>query len=190
MLLTHIHPDHVGGLADPADGSARFPNAELVIHPTEHSYWMDDAELARASDDRRGLFFTFPREQMRPYAERLRMLGDGDIIPGVRSLPAPGHTPGHTVCLLSSGSETLLIWGDTVHVPDVQTAFPDAGVIFDIDPAAAAATRRRIFDMVATDGIPVLGMHLSRPGSARLGREKNGYKLVPSSQPHEPVVVP
>lgn len=178
VLLTHIHPDHVGGLIDVASGTARFPNAELVVHPADHAYWMDDAEMARAPEEGRSLFFGVPREQLRPYAGRLRLLAEGEVIPGLRVMQAPGHTPGHVVCLLSSGPDTLMIWGDTVHVPEVQTAFPDAGVVFDLDRAAAAATRRRVFDMVASDGIAVMGMHLGFPGLARLGRAGDGYRLV------------
>lgn len=184
VFLTHIHPDHVGGLTDKADGKARFPNAELAVSADEYAYWMDDATMQRAGKNDRALFFECPREQLAPYRDRLRLFRDGEIFPGATVLKAPGHTPGHTMCLIASGAETLLIWGDTVHVPEVQTAFPRAGVVFDVDPQGAADTRRRVFDMVATDRMPVMGMHLGFPGLMYLDRHDEGYRLVPMPWRH------
>ncbi len=176
VLLTHIHPDHIGGLTD--TGAARFPNAEVAVHTAEYAYWMDDATMQRAKESQRALFFEGPRAQLAPYRDRLRLFNDGIVFPGVTVLPAPGHTPGHTTCLITSGRHSLLIWGDTVHVPEVQTAFPDASVVFDVDPGKAAASRRHVFDMVATDGIPVMGMHIGLPGLLRLERSGQGYQFI------------
>ena len=100
------------------------------------------------------------------------------------AIPRPGHTPGHTTFLVSSGQQQLLIWGDTVHVPEVQTAFPDAGMAFDTDLAAAAA-RKRMFDRVASDGVLVAGMHLHFPSFAHLRRKGNAYELLPEPWSHE-----
>jgi glyoxylase-like metal-dependent hydrolase (beta-lactamase superfamily II) len=176
VFLTHIHPDHVGGLTD--QGTPRFPNAEIAVSAVEHAYWMDDAVMRRPKESQRALFFECPREQLAPYRNRLRLLADGEIFPGVNVLPAPGHTPGHSICLISSGADTLLIWGDTVHVPEVQTTFPDAGVVFDVDPLHAAKSRRRVFDMVIAESTPVMGMHLGFPGLMQLERHGEGYKLI------------
>ena len=176
VFLTHIHPDHVGGLTD--QGTPRFPNAEIAVSAVEHAYWMDDAVMQRARESQRALFFGCPREQLAPYRDRLRVLADGEIFPGVTVVPAPGHTPGHSICWISSGADTLLIWGDTVHVPEVQTAFPDAGVTFDVDPLEAAKSRRRVFDMVIAERAPVMGMHLGFPGLMQLEQHGEGYKLI------------
>lgn len=184
VFLTHIHPDHIGGLTDRVEGKARFPNAELVVSADEYAYWMDDAVMQRASKDDRALFFECPREQLAPYRHRLRLFKDGEVFPGVTVLKAPGHTPGHAMCLIGSGTETLLIWGDTVHVPEVQTAFPHAGVVFDVDPQGAANSRLRTFDMVATDRIPVMGMHLGFPGLMHLDQCAEGYRLIPMPWRH------
>jgi glyoxylase-like metal-dependent hydrolase (beta-lactamase superfamily II) len=184
VFLTHIHPDHIGGLTDRVEGKARFPNAELAVSADEYAYWMDDAMMQRASKDNRALFFECPREQLAPYRDRLRLFEDGEIFPGVTALKAPGHTPGHAMGLLSSGTETLLIWGDTVHVPEVQTAFPHAGVVFDVDSQGAADTRRRVFDMVAADRMPVMGMHLGFPGLMHLDRSGEGYRQMPMPWRH------
>ena len=174
IFLTHIHPDHVGGLSD--KGTRRFPNAELVVNAAEYSYWMDEEALKHVKESQRALFFERPREQLAPYLDRLRLFTGGEVFPGVTVLPMPGHTPGHSICLVSSGPDTLLIWGDTVHVPEVQTAFPDAGVVFDVDPPNAAKSRRRVFDMVTAERIPVMGMHLGFPGLIQLEPHGEGYK--------------
>ena len=93
----------------------------------------------------------------------------------------PGHTPGHTNWLIQSGAERLLIWGDIVHVPEVQTARPEACMVFDSDASQAEATRRRIFDHVTADKLMVTGMHMHFPGFSRLVKAGTGYRLIPAA---------
>ena len=175
VLLTHMHPDHSNGLVDD-NGAKYFPNAELVMHAAEPRFWLDDAEMAKADENSRLRNFQHAREQIAPYAKRL--FTGGEVFPGVTAMPLPGHTPGHTGYLVASGNEQLLIWGDIVHVPEVQVPRPDVTMAFDIDPAQAAATRLRMFDHVATDKLLVAGMHIHFPGYAHLVREGGGYRMV------------
>ena len=100
------------------------------------------------------------------------------------AVPSHGHTPGHTAYLIASGNHQLMIWGDTVHVPEVQTAIPEAGMGFDTDLAMAAASRKRMFDRVSADGTLVAGMHLHFPGFARLARRGEAYALYPEAWVH------
>jgi glyoxylase-like metal-dependent hydrolase (beta-lactamase superfamily II) len=181
VLLTHMHPDHSAGLTDMATGRRNFPNAELVVHEHEPKHWFDDAMMAKGSEREKKLYFQAAREQTLPYQDRWRLFREGEVFPGVTAIPAHGHTPGHVMFLVSSGSEQLLIWGDTVHVPEVQTARPEVCMEFDTDKAAAAATRRKVFEMVATERLPVTGMHLHFPGFAHLVRRGAGFELVPAA---------
>lgn len=179
VLLTHMHPDHSAGLTDMTTGRRNFPNAELVMHENEPRHWFDDSAMARGDDREKKLFFQAGREQTQPYRDRWRLFKQGEVLPGVTAMPFHGHTPGHTGYLIASGNESLLIWGDIVHVPEVQTARPEVCMAFDTDKAQAEATRRRVFDMVATDKLTVTGMHLHFPGFTHLVRQGTGYRLIP-----------
>lgn len=180
VLLTHMHPDHSAGLTDPATGRRLFPNAELVVNGREPRHWDDDAAMARATERARRLYFQCAREQIAPYRDRLRPFEDGaEVFPGVRTIPLYGHTPGHSGYLIASGGETLLIWGDIIHVPEIQVPRPEVTIEFDTDPAQAAATRRRTFDMAATDRLLIAGMHVHFPGFAHVTKRTEGYALLP-----------
>jgi glyoxylase-like metal-dependent hydrolase (beta-lactamase superfamily II) len=154
------------------------------MHENEPAHWFDDGEMAKVDERSAKLFFLAGREQVAPYKSRMRLFKSGEVFPGVTAVPSHGHTPGHTAYLVESGNEQLMIWGDTVHVPEVQTAFPEAGMAFDTDLAAAAAARKRMFDRVSTDGILIAGMHLHFPAFSRLARRSNAYALYPEAWVH------
>ena len=137
--------------------------------------------MDQRSDVEKRLFFQIAREQVKPYKAQMSAFRSGPVFPGVTALPAHGRTPGHTMYMVSSSNEQLLIWGDIVHVPEVQTLCPEVGMAFDVDLAAAEATRRRVFDMAATDRLAIAGMHLHFPALAHLVRQRAGYRLIPSA---------
>jgi len=180
VILTHMHPDHSAGLTDPKTGEKFFPNAELVVNENEPRHWQDDGAMNKADERARKLYFQCAREQMAPYHNQMRTFaGSVEVFPGVTSIPLHGHTPGHSGYMIASGDKSLLIWGDIIHVPEVQVPRPDVTMVFDTDPHQAAATRKRTFDMVATDRQLIAGMHVHFPGFANLVKQGDGYLMLP-----------
>lgn len=167
VLLTHMHPDHSNGLTDPG-GKSAFPNAELLMHEDEYAHWLDDAKMARVSPRQRRDNFEAARREMAPYRDRIRLFRQGEVIPGIVAHPLPGHTPGHTGYIIGTGTDALLIWGDIVHLPNIQVAQPDIAVVLDTDKEAAIATRKRVLGMAASENLIIGGMHLHAPGFARV----------------------
>jgi glyoxylase-like metal-dependent hydrolase (beta-lactamase superfamily II) len=173
VLLTHLHGDHCGGLVD-AGGKASFPGAEIVLHRAEASFWLE-SNLDEVPDRKT---FEFVRHMLAPYAGRTRPIEGGEVVPAIHALPLPGHTPGHTGYRVGSGSSSVFIWGDIVHVPAVQSALPDAGTVMDVDSALAVKTRKETFKQAAEEGSFIAGMHLEFPGMAQLRFEGEGYRFV------------
>jgi glyoxylase-like metal-dependent hydrolase (beta-lactamase superfamily II) len=179
IFLTHLHPDHSNGLVDDA-GNAIYPNAEVVLHETEAAFWLDRDEASGATERiRRNIAKTAVTTA--PYRARMRTVRDGDAAPGISALLLAGHTPGHTGWLIQSGKDNLLIWGDLVHLAAIQIARPDTGLVYDVDPQAACATRRRMFDRVAADKLAVAGAHLDFPGFGTIVRKGSGFAFEPDA---------
>jgi glyoxylase-like metal-dependent hydrolase (beta-lactamase superfamily II) len=179
VLLTHMHPDHSNGLAD-GDGRARFPKATLIMHEAELAYWTDYAQAEIAAQSGRGVpYFATARAQLAPYGERTRTFHGGEVFPGVTAVHLPGHTPGHSGYRVVSGEHTLLIWGDIVHLPELQIPQPEVAMQFDVDPDTAIATRKAILERVAVERQLVAGMHLHFPGYAHVARHGEMFTLVP-----------
>ncbi|WP_375456960.1 MBL fold metallo-hydrolase [uncultured Methylobacterium sp.] len=176
ILVTHLHPDHVGGLT--VDGVAAYPNAEVVVHADEAAHWLPDAALAQAPDAARA-YFEGARRAVAPYRERMRLQSGGEVVPGITVVPLPGHTPGHCGFRIVSGDKSLLMWTDIVHMPAIQFKQPEAGVAFDVDGERARATRKRILDEIADDGSVVAGSHLEFPAVGTVTRDGAGYRFVP-----------
>jgi len=177
VLMTHLHPDHMNGLID-ARGAAVFPRAELVINEAELRFHDDETSPSRTPEEARG-FFAEAKVAIAPYRDRIRTAKDGPTLPGVTAVTQPGHTPGHTAWLVESNGESVLIWGDILHMPNLQLTAPHAGTVLDIDPALAIATRRRALDMAATDRLRVAGIHLDFPAFGHIERAGQSYRFIP-----------
>ncbi len=177
ILLTHIHPDHSNGLTSDS-GQAQFPNAGIIVHADELAHWFNDTAMAATPEPARTRTFVAARFQLAPYRDRIRTFRGGEVLPGITGVPCPGHTPGHSGYRISSAGEELLIWGDIVHVPEWQVPRPDITLIYDTDPAMAAASRRTIFDLAVRENLLVGGMHLHFPGYGRVVHRDGEHKLL------------
>lgn len=177
ILVTHLHPDHVNGLVD-GNGEAVFPKAELVVNRADLQFFRDPDSPSRAPPEAQE-FFEGARIATAPYADRIRTVGDGPVLPGITAITQAGHTPGHTGYLIESGNDAVMVWGDIVHMPSLQMAAPQAGTVLDIDREKAVATRRRALDMAAADRLRVAGIHLDFPSFGHIERRGDAYGFVP-----------
>jgi len=183
VFCTHLHPDHVGAFT--RDGEARFASAELILHEAERAFWSDESNFAGADEQTRS-FAQLAQAALDAYGDRTRTVQDkAEIAPGLTARHLPGHTPGHTGVLVQSAGETLLLWGDIVHIGPIQFARPDVTIAFDVDPPTAAATRRTLLDEVATDRLLVAGAHVSFPSFGHVERRGDGYGFAPARWPYE-----
>lgn len=138
---------------------------------------MDDARMNAAPEGMRGAFAGV-RRVFGPIASSVTRFEAGvEVLPGIRSIAAYGHTPGHTAFTIDGGSRRLMYWADTTNVAALFVRNPEWAVMFDMDPEAARQVRRRLADRVVAEDMVLAGYHLTGSAIGTLGRRGNGYEF-------------
>jgi glyoxylase-like metal-dependent hydrolase (beta-lactamase superfamily II) len=181
IYVTHMHTDHIGGLL--RDGQPAFPKATIRADVHEAGRYLSKAEMDAAPADEREDYESamaifkpyFTSGKFKPFN------GETQLIPGVRAMPAPGHTPGHTIYVIESGGERMLAWGDLMHVAALQFPLPSATFETEWSTAKSAQQRQTVFADVAGHAYYVAAAHVAFPGIGKLHTDGDGYAWVPVS---------
>jgi glyoxylase-like metal-dependent hydrolase (beta-lactamase superfamily II) len=180
VLMSHLHPDHTNGIRA-LDGSMAFPNAEIMVPAKDWEFWMSEENAAKAESN----------QMMKNYFANVRKIYAGieskvtrydwgkEVVSGITSIAAPGHTPGHTAFAVASGDSKVLIQSDVTNIPEFFLRNPDWHVAYDVEPATAQETRHKFYDMAAAEKALVVGFHFTFPSIGHVEKDGSKYRLVP-----------
>jgi len=179
IMISHFHPDHVWGLMEKGTNDPVFPNAELIVNATEYNWWTDPSRLAKLPEGRKPagkrIAENFPKWK------NWKLVDDGtEVVPGIRLMAAPGHTPGHSVYHIDAGSEQFLVSADTMYVPALLAPHPEWQGSYDQDGPMAITTRHKIIDQVIADNVRICGSHFPFPGTGSFVKDGNAYAFTPT----------
>lgn len=178
IVISHFHPDHIDGIKT-KDGAKVFPNAEIFVPEPEWTFWMDDATMGRY----RGKvhrYFLNARRIFSDIAKEVHHFTPGsEVAPGIVSIPAYGHTPGHTAFSVHSGNQSLLVMSDTVRNPYLFVRHPEWQPIFDMDGPMAAKARLHMLERAAADRMFVEAYHFPFPACGHIVKSGTAYELEP-----------
>ena len=181
ILVSHFHPDHVWGLMEKGTNAAVFPNAELIVSSTEYNWWTEPGRVEKLPEGRRPAGKRIG--DVFPTWKNWKLVEDNaEVAPGVRLLAAPGHTPGHSAFLVTSGKDQLMVSNDAMYVPALLAPHPDWQGAYDQDGATAVTTRRKLMDRVIADKMMVCGAHFPFPGRGTFTKDGDAYAFAPLAQ--------
>lgn len=178
VIFSHFHGDHINGLRL-KDGSTPFTNAEIMVPAAEWAFWMDDGQMSRAPDAMKGAFQGV-RRVFDPIKDKVAKYEAGkEIVPGITSIAAYGHTPGHTAFAVNSGSGKLMLMSDTTNHPALFVRKPEWTAVFDMDGPTAITSRKKMLDMAIAEKAQVAFYHAPFPATGTIVKDGSSYRLVP-----------
>jgi glyoxylase-like metal-dependent hydrolase (beta-lactamase superfamily II) len=178
VILTHGHPDHIGGNTT-REGRPAFPNARFVMWKDEWDFWNSDLAELKVDEHVKEILAACARQNLPPIQSQLHIVDhETEIVPGIKALAAPGHTPGHMAVDISSGSEHLLCISDAALHP-IHLEHPDWYAVVDFNPQQVATTRRRLFNLAAVKKALVLAFHFPFPGVGHVVQKGDGWQWKP-----------
>lgn len=179
VVITHAHPDHCWQLID-ANKAHNFPNAQIYIAEADLKFWTDEGNRSLPFF---GGFIDPTRAALLPHRERMVFVkNEQEILPGIHALSTPGHTVGHTSYMITSNGESLFNTADLAHHHVLIMENPKTEFAFDSDPKQGAATRIRMFDMVAAQKTMILAYHFPWPGIGHVSKRGDGFRYTPAPQ--------
>jgi glyoxylase-like metal-dependent hydrolase (beta-lactamase superfamily II) len=189
VLITHMHGDHIGGLLE--NDKAAFPKAKIYISQPEYDFWTDDKAMQQMPEEKRGGFIN-ARKVIAAYKDKVILFQPNTLgknlsalLPGVSGIAAYGHTPGHTMYLVKSNKDKMLIWGDLTHAMAIQMSCPSVAVTYDVDAKQAVIARKKVLDYVLRKNVPVAGMHIPFPAMGTISTStltSGGYIFHPYNE--------
>ena len=178
VILTHGHPDHIGGNID-VGGNPAFPNARYVMWKDEWDFWTSEQAEQKLDEHVREILVKFARKNLPPIQGKVDLFNrEKEIVPGIRAVAAPGHTPGHMALEISSDGESLLCIADSALHP-IHLQQLDWHAAVDFAPDQAVNTRRKILHRAADQKALILAFHFPFPGIGRIDQKGDGWRWQP-----------
>jgi glyoxylase-like metal-dependent hydrolase (beta-lactamase superfamily II) len=174
IFISHVHGDHVGGLVN-TQGALAFPNATIHISKPEWTYLSGmKADVAKSFGlSNYAALLTAIKPKIDAFAP------GSELVPGiVKAVEIKGHTPGHSGYMITSGTDSLLYVGDSMHHFVVSLQKPEWTVAFDGDAKVAAASRAALLAKLAADGQRVYAVHFPFPGIGKIEKHGDGFAWV------------